>query len=120
MFLLVITLKSTENENKIEFYKTIFALLLCFFIHLLACVNVRDAKRDPKLQELGVNLATQSKHYSGYSGQSERFAQSLLRKGKRIFHYDTFGDEVFWSEARDAQICCRRKIWWCGTWFKTN
>jgi hypothetical protein len=33
-----------------------------------------------------------------FDEEIERHAEQLLRDGKQIFRFDTFGDEAFWSD----------------------
>ena len=35
---------------------------------------------------------------AAFDGQIDRNAQQMLAQGKQIFRYDTFGDEVYWTD----------------------
>src|SRR5215471_13506296 len=35
---------------------------------------------------------------TGFDGQIKTNAQQMFEEGRRIFRYDTFGDEVYWTD----------------------
>ena len=37
-------------------------------------------------------------HKSGFDQHISENAQQMMKQGKQIFRYDTFGDEVYWSD----------------------
>jgi hypothetical protein len=69
-------------------FTTIAALFL--FVYIISCVNVRDARKNPVLQNNQIEQATQTRHYAGYKDQAARNEERLMRKGKKIFRYETF------------------------------
>src|SRR5687768_8917954 len=77
--------------------------ILFLFIYIISCVNVRTARKNPALQNNKIQQATQSRHYAGYKGQSANNAEKLKRKGKKIFRYETFHDEQFWTDVLQLQ-----------------
>ena len=66
-------------------------MLLCVAIGLVytaACIEVRSDEqqtaRSPKMNE--------------FDSRIDRNAQQMLEEGRRIFRYETFGDEAYWSD----------------------
>jgi mono/diheme cytochrome c family protein len=78
-------------------------LLLSTFLFVCALLyscssNLYSAKKNPKLKDQSIYQATGSKQYSGYKRQARRESRKLWHTGKKVFRYDTFGDEAFWSD----------------------
>src|SRR5688572_7750571 len=60
--------------------------------------NLYSAKKNPALQNNAIAQGTGRKEYDGYKRQARREAEKLRKEGKKIFRYDTFGDEAYWSD----------------------
>ena len=58
-------------------------LVLVVVVFGLAIVSITRAKQ---------------KSHTEFLGSAEKNAQSLVEQGRDIFRYDTFGDEVFWTD----------------------
>lgn len=84
--------------------KTITIVAVLFlFVYIMSCVNVHTASKNPALQNNQIEQATQTRHYAGYKDQSAANEERLVRKGKKVFRYETFHDEVFWTDVLQLQ-----------------
>lgn len=75
--------------------------LACFGLLCLSVscsTNLYTAKRDPHLRNNQIKQAVGKNRYTGYKVQSANYANKMLRRGKKIFRYETFGDEAFWTD----------------------
>jgi mono/diheme cytochrome c family protein len=84
-------------------YTIVALMIFSIYVYLIACVNVRTARKNPTLQDMQIKQATETNHYSGYKGQTEKNEERLKRKGKKIFRFDTFHDEQFWTDQLQLQ-----------------
>src|SRR5687768_4856724 len=68
-------------------------------IVLVLCVSVVVAVFISARSEAGVDQGKSGKSTTDSEQQTDANAQRMLTEGKRTFRFDTFGDEVFWSDA---------------------
>jgi hypothetical protein len=67
---------------------TVIALLVLVSLGLIFFNGQRS-----RTQQSGMTQKNQ-----GFNGRIDGNAQQMLEEGRRIFRYDTFGDEVYWSD----------------------
>ncbi len=70
---------------------TLRPLCLAFLICVLASSNVR-AQGTPS------SRAVHTEGRASFDGQVKAHARELMEQGRKIFRFDTFGDEGFWAE----------------------
>lgn len=86
-------------KKKSSYVLLLSSTLLFVCALLYSCSSsLYSAKKNPKLKDQSINQATGRKEYDGYKRQARRESRKLRKEGKKIFRYDTFGDEAFWSD----------------------
>jgi len=81
-------LKAQSNLNMILI--KVVMLAACLTLGLGYFIGQSDAKRGDEYSQ------TQTQH--GFDRQISENARLMIEQGRRIFRYDTFGDEAYWSD----------------------
>ena len=81
-------LKAPGDQNMILI--KVVLLAACLTLGLGYFIGQSDAKRDDDYSQ---NQAQQ-----GFDRQISENARQMIEQGRRIFRYDTFGDEAYWSD----------------------
>ena len=71
-------------------------------VFLLAAASARQAAVAQQTAQPAVatsgRTADPMRPTSGFDGEIQRHAEQMIDEGRRIFRYDTFGDEAFWGD----------------------
>lgn len=81
-------LKAPGDQNMVLI--KVVMLAACLTLGLGYFIGQSDAKRDDDYSQ---NQAQQ-----GFDRQISENARQMIEQGRRIFRYDTFGDEAYWSD----------------------
>jgi len=81
-------LKALSNQNMILI--KVVMLAACLTLGLGYFIGQSDAKRDDDY--------SQNQTQQGFDRQISENARQMIEQGRRIFRYDTFGDEAYWSD----------------------
>lgn len=81
-------LKASGNQNRLLI--KVVLLAACLTLGLGYFIGQSDAKRDDDY--------SQNKTQQGFDRQISENARQMMEQGRRIFRYDTFGDEAYWSD----------------------